>query len=654
MQNQDIVLSQTSSQEVIKEGGLVDYLLNTHDDCVFLVDGNTYRVIRANDAACAFLKTDRSVIVGKSIFDILPFTLYENTINNIIKCKNDNTNIDINVKEGEDLFSLKVSPFLDDLFFSVKKLTQKTDSIEEKNFKLLFENMSSGFVYLKVNFDDNGEVVGNEIVDVNSMFEMFFSVERDEILGKRFEDVLPDIDSRAFHAVNLTAKTGRSRSCNFDYSPAKKYFQVSTYSPRQGYTAVIFNDLKAELEIRNDLKVKSKISKAFAMGHSTDVYKVVLELVLETTQSKFGYVGYFSRKGDIVCFARFDNTMPVIVDEEGYERIKLKKDLVSFKCMASGKQTVGYNTGGHRSLLVTPVTDRDGNIIGMIGVSDAPNGYDFRSKSAVQELADYIAPLMISEVKDRNYKRDLIEAKEKAEAGEKLKSNFLKNISHEIRTPANIIMGNCELLQKRVDYLREEHKPFFNEIYNHTLKLVYIVDAIKNLAKIENNQVTIFKTRTNLNSLLDGVKHKWDFEAENKGLYINVEKALEGDDAVVKIDAQKVKSIIEALVTNGIKFTHTGGITIKYVLENGDLIFSVTDTGEGIQEERQKSIFEPFEQNNKDKDFMRRTSGGVGLGLTISKGFADVMGGEMWLDSAPQKGSTFYLKIEYEKFVNPA
>jgi signal transduction histidine kinase len=654
MQENGIVSPLATSQEVIKEGGLVDYLLETHEDCVFLVCGNTFEVLRANDAACRFLKTDRLNIIHKSIFDVLPFTLYENTVRDIKNCNKDNTNIDINIREDNDLFSLKVSAFLDDLFFSVKKLTQKSDSIEEKNFKLLFENMSSGFVYLKVNFDESGEVVGNEIVDVNSMFEMFFSVERDEILGKRFEDVLPDIDSRVFHAVNLTAKTGRSRSCNFDYKPAKKYFQVSTYSPRQGYTAVIFNDLKAELEIRNDLKVKSKISKAFAMGHSTDVYKVVLELVLETTQSKFGYVGYFSRKGDIVCFARFDNMISVIVDDDGYERIKLKKDLVSFKCMASGKQTIGYNVSGHRCLLVTPVTDRDGNIIGMIGVSDAPRGYDFRSKSAVQELADYIAPLMISEVKDRNYKRDLIEAKERAEAGEKLKSNFLKNISHEIRTPANIIMGNCELLQKRADYLKEEHKPFFNEIYNHTLKLVYIVDAIKNLAKIENNQVSVFKTRTNLNLLVDNVKRKWDFEAKNKDLYINVEKTLEGDDAIVLIDAQKVKSIIEALVTNGIRFTHTGGITIKYVLEDGNLIFSVTDTGEGIQKERQKSIFEPFEQNNKEKDFMRRTSGGVGLGLTISKGFADVMGGEMWLDSEPQKGSTFYLKVKYEKFVVPA
>ena len=625
-----------------------------HEDCIFFADNNSFTVIDANQAACALLSVDKNDIIGKKMSEILPFAVNESIANNIKKCQKESTKIDVNITQDTDNYNLKVTAFDDVVVFAVRKLSQSAGSVEEKNFRLLFENMSSGFVYLKVNFDDNGEVVCNEIVDINSMFEMFFSVERQEIIGKQFETILPEIDERVFQAVNLTAKTGRSRSCNFDYNPSKKYFQVSTYSPRQGYTAVIFNDLKAELEIRNDLKVKSKISKAFAMGHNADVYSVVLNLVLEATKSKYGYIGYISRRGDIVCFARNDDDMPIVVDEYGYERLKLKKEFLTSKCIATGKQETRFDFSGHKYLLMTPVSDKNGNIVGIVAVYDAPRGYDLRAKNSVQELADYIAPLMISEVKNRNYKRDLIEAKERAEAGEKLKSNFLKNISHEIRTPANIIMGNCELLLKRADYLREEHIPFFNEIYNHTLKLVYIVDAIKNLAKIENNQVSVFKTRTNLNVLVDNVKHKWDFEAQNKELYINVEKTLEGADAIVLVDAQKVKSIIEALVTNGIRFTHTGGITIKYVLEDGNLIFSVTDTGEGIQKERQESIFEPFEQNNKEKDFMRRTSGGVGLGLTISKGFADVMGGEMWLDSEPQKGSTFYLKIKYEKFVAPS
>lgn len=648
MQN-NLFLPENKCDNLVINNDLINYLIETHEHCVFFAVGENLEISAVNQAAAVLLKTDKSNIINKNLFDVLPVSIDKDIKNAIKNCKENEKKIDVNITQNKETYNLTASAFSGGILIALKKIAQQAGSVDENNFKLLFENMSSGFVYLKVNFNEKGEAENNQVVDVNSMFEVFFGVDRSEILGKSLDEILPQIDQRVFQAISLTAKTGRSRSCNFDYKPSRKYLQACTYSPRQHHTAVIFNDLKTEIELRNDLKIKNKISKAFAMGHSTDLYNVVLDHVLELSGSPNGYIGSFSDDGDIICFAERDKALRIQKDKFGDDRIGI--DAVTFKAIKSREQETAPGILGHKIVLATLVKTEDGKIIGVIGVADSPRGYDFRTQNAVQELADYIAPLMLSEIKDRNYKRDLIVAKERAESGERLKSNFLKNISHEIRTPANIIMGNCELLLRRAANIMEsEHRQLFDEIYNHTQKLVYIVDAIKNLAKIENKQVSVFKMRTNLNSLLEGIRKKWEFEAQSKKLYIRSDYGLQGEDAIVMIDNQKVKSIIEALVTNGIRFTHEGGIVIKYVLEGDNLVFSVIDTGEGIQIERQKSIFEPFEQNNTDKDFMRRTSGGVGLGLTISKGFADVMGGEIWLESQPQTGSTFYLKIKYEKY----
>ena len=648
----DIVfLSEQNPHISIKDFELINYLIETHENCIFFVDAETLSILCVNQAACVFLETDKTRILNKNIFDILPFQINNDIKDNIKNCLKNNIKSDVNVSFETEVFNLKFSPFSGGILLSIRKLAQKVDNVDEKNFKLLFENMSSGFIYLKVNFDENGDVINNQIVDINSMFEIFFTVDRNNVIGKSIETVLPQIDSRVFSAINLTAKTGRSRSCNFDYKPNKKYFQVCTYSPRQGYSAVIFNDLKAEIEIRNDLKVKSKISKAFALGYDTNLYRIVLELLLETTKSKHGYIGYLDEEGGIECLARRDDALTLEKNSTNEDRIVIIPEYVTAKSLQTKNQEMGVNVLGHKTLLATPVFDKENNIIGVIGVADSPKGYDLRARNTVQELADYIAPLMLSEIKEREYKRNLVIAKEKAEAGEKLKSNFLGNISHEIRTPAHIIIGNCELLMRQAaDNLSKVHQQALNDILLHTQKMVYIVDAIKNLAKIESGQVQCIRIKTNLNSLVDTIKRKWEFEAQHKRLYINVEKGLEGEDAIVMTDSPKLKSILEALVTNGIRFTNLGGVTIKYVLDNDNVIFSVSDTGIGIKPEKHNAIFDPFEQCGSEEEFMRENSGGVGLGLTISKGFANAMGGQIWLESEPQKGSTFYLKIKYEKF----
>ena len=623
---------------------LIDYLMETHKDYVFFVRRSDFGIIKANQSANIFLGTDKATVISRNVFDVLPFAVGEDLKESL----KSGAAVNVNITQEADIYNLRAEITEGEILLAVAKLTQKTDSVEERNFRLLFENMSSGLVYLKVNFDENSNITGNEIVDTNSMFEMLFLIDRGKILGKSLNEVLPEIGSGIFQAINLTAKTGRSRSCSVEYKPTGKFLQVCTYSPRQRHTAVIFNDLKAEIDIRNNLKIKNKISKAFALGHDTDLYKVVLDLVLESTKSLYGYIGYISRRGDIISLARRDEYLPVTVDEDGYERLEYNSKYISYKAIESGQQETADTIIGHNRVLMTPVSDSDGKIIGVIGVFDAPRGYDVKAKAGVLELANYIAPMMLSEIKDRNYKRDLIEAKEKAEASVKLKNAILGNISHEIRTASNILESAISLLKRCYTPENSRDKSYFDMVLNASQSIVDLVDAIKNMSKIQTNQVVVSKNKTELNPLLETVRRKFEPEAQKKQLYFSIEKGLSDDDAVINADKAKITAVLKSLASNALKYTYTGGITVSYRLENGDLIFSVNDTGIGIRKELHNIIFEPFRQ--VDGEPFKRTYGGVGLGLSISKGFVDVMGGKIWLESETGKGSTFYFTIKYEKF----
>lgn len=232
-------------------------------------------------------------------------------------------------------------------------------------------------------------------------------------------------------------------------------------------------------------------------------------------------------------------------------------------------------------------------------------------------------------------------SREKAIESDRLKSAFLANMSHEIRTPMNGILGFANLLSDK-DLSEEEKNSYLEVINNCANQLLVILDDLIDLAKIEANQLTINKREVNINELMNELFVLFSRKiTENISLkYIPVPGS--NGDMVIITDHVRLKQILSNLINNAIKFTKQGSITYGYTIRENELEFYVKDTGIGISPEKQKIIFQRFMQADISEN---RTYGGTGLGLTISKALVEMLGGSIWVDSTPGKGSCFYFTI---------
>ena len=242
---------------------------------------------------------------------------------------------------------------------------------------------------------------------------------------------------------------------------------------------------------------------------------------------------------------------------------------------------------------------------------------------------------------------ELHNAKEKAEGADKLKSAFLANMSHEIRTPMNAIMGFSGLLAKG-NIPEEKQKQFAEIIKRRSNDLLKIIDDILDISKIEANQIVLSKTNGSLVKMMDEV-FEYSLTKAEVDQKVDVKLKLVqqfADVDEVTTDFGRVKQILFNLIENALKFTETGTIEIGYSKFDGEYIrFYVKDSGPGISTENQSKIFERFQQAH---DISKRDFGGTGLGLTISKGLVDLLGGTIWVESEKGKGSQFSFTIPLE------
>ncbi|GEM_PF-2226076 len=243
---------------------------------------------------------------------------------------------------------------------------------------------------------------------------------------------------------------------------------------------------------------------------------------------------------------------------------------------------------------------------------------------------------------------ELLIAKEKAEESDRLKTAFLANLSHEIRTPLNAIMGFSSLLSSDTD--TGDMKSYIAIINNSGKQLLNIINDIIDIAKIESNQINISFSECNINKQLTELYNSnKEFLKENKGdnIELSLHLDIKNDDFTLITDPTRFTQIMSNLVNNAIKFTDTGKISFGYYLNSklansDEILFYVKDSGIGIPKDKQRLIFERFRQVD---DTFNKKYGGTGLGLAITKSLVDNLGGRIWLESEPGKGSTFYFTL---------
>lgn len=265
----------------------------------------------------------------------------------------------------------------------------------------------------------------------------------------------------------------------------------------------------------------------------------------------------------------------------------------------------------------------------------------------------FTGTLLFSLVKRELKKRNAIEAqlesaKDKAQESEKLKTAFLNNISHHIRTPMNSIIGFSELIVDPALSV-EEKKSFPVFIKRGIANLLATIDDIIIVSQIQKRQLKHEEYTTEnvtllINELRDFHKAQLETLKPMKKLELLFRSDLKPEDELIKADFRNLRQVLNRLLNNAVKYTEIGSIKlICSRLNSSEILFHISDTGCGIPAEKKDIIFEAFRKVEEDNS--NRKTEGSGLGLSIAKGLVELMNGRIWFESDENKGCTFFFTI---------
>jgi signal transduction histidine kinase/CheY-like chemotaxis protein/ligand-binding sensor domain-containing protein len=239
---------------------------------------------------------------------------------------------------------------------------------------------------------------------------------------------------------------------------------------------------------------------------------------------------------------------------------------------------------------------------------------------------------------------ELLLAKNKAEESDRLKTAFLQNMSHEIRTPMNGILGFLELLREPdLDDINKNN--YINIINDSGQRLLNTINDIIELSRIESNQLSISYSEVDITEMMNYHYNFFKLQAEEKGLKLKLSAKIQDKKAAVETDKKILDNILINLINNAIKFTKKGTVEFGNYLENDSMIFFVKDSGIGIPHDRLEAIFDRFVQADMKNT---RTHEGSGLGLSIVKGYLELLNGSISVESEPGQGSTFRFSVPYQ------
>lgn len=267
------------------------------------------------------------------------------------------------------------------------------------------------------------------------------------------------------------------------------------------------------------------------------------------------------------------------------------------------------------------------------------------SNAILNETGEIIGFIAIQKdiTKRKQVEEELLQAKEKAEESDRLKSAFLANMSHEIRTPMNGILGFAALL-KEPNLTSDELQEYIQTIQISGERMLNTINSIVDVSRIESGLISINFGEANINERLEFIFRFFKPEAEAKGLKFSIKTGLSSKEATILTDNEKVYGVLTNLVKNAIKFTYDGSIEFGYTKKGANLEFFVKDTGIGIKQNQIDIIFERFRQGSES---INRGFEGSGLGLSICKSYVEMLDGKIWVESEEGQGSTFYFSIPY-------
>lgn len=548
-------------------------------------------------------------------------------------------------------FLISYSPLLnndylkDSYFFMLSDITDKKEY--EENLRLSNEkayaiiNASSEAVLL---IDKKGTILAS-----NNTFHGKLHL-NESAEGKNLWDLVSQeyIDTKKIYYDNvfLTGEPVRFKDTNNKWFIEVTIYPVKNKENKVEYLAIYSADTTERINAINNLKnANSQIEQILKIAPTgigmtkKSIITLVNDKILEMTGlTKDQVIG----KKSSVFFKSIDVFNEAEV--EAFRQLSLYKNS-EIETLWKNKDGEDINVKIHVTA-INKSNPMDDYIFTVTDITENKK-HEARIKEKSDELeAQYEEYYQISE---ELYKanRELVEAKDKAESANALKTKFLNNMSHEIRTPMNGIIGFAEMLDDP-DLLFEDRQYYSKIVRNSAQQLLKVIDDILEISILETKQQKLFTDDFYLNHLLGDLFSVFNLNSKGKGISLYLKKGLGDEEAYIRADKVKLNKIIQNLIENAIKFTDSGYVEFGYNIDNENIIIFIKDTGIGIPAEYYPTIFERFSQAAKNSP---KSQSGLGLGLSISKENAQLMGGDITFESEVGKGTTFYVSIPYHPVI---
>ncbi len=612
---------------------------NSIDEFLLVLDKKAH-IVHTNATVIKRLGYTREELAGKSVLMLHPPERQDEAANMIDKILNGEAAfcpVPLMTKSGIQIpVETRVFPGHWDqkpVIFKVSKDMSRIELSEEKFSKLFYMN-PSGCVLIDLH--------NHMIIEVNEAFCRLLGYDQSEVIGKTCEslgickaETLNKIEKSTDNKGTVEHSEVTLKSKNGVQKQVILYSE-NLYIQDKKYRFTVTNDITQLRETTEELiKAKEKAEESevkYKQLYDNTLDHIFILDVTEDQRFKVLAVNPIQQKetGELCPGTYIEDCLK----KENYNKVVLNYQ----RCIAENKIISYEEVFNDRDFLtqLIPVRDKHGRIYRIIGIA----------RNITKEKI-LLKQLVVQNQRLRLLNKDLTTAKEKAEESDRLKTAFLHNISHEIRTPLNAIIGFSSLLSNP-GLSDEKRKEYFDIIKVSNNQLLSIITGIISLSSLEAGTEQINETETNINEILLNVYEQFLVTRIPLGINFSYHPTLPDELAYIYTDQVKLMQILVNLVGNALKFTYNGKVSFGYTLTKGVLRFFVEDTGVGIHKNMQQKVFERFRQLDNTTT---RQHGGTGLGLALSKGYVEMLGGKITLTSEPGKGSVFIFTLPYKKVV---